>query len=365
MKLEDVIEYASKKTSKARELKNEKKYFEARTVAFDTLTYLRDAIKLIDDKDANAKLRNTFDLLVKFVKDLDTYLDKNINDEKVESESNFKATKPSAKISLKDIIGHKKAKLEIEENLIEPLLDPETHKKYKVSVNKGMLMFGPPGTGKTTLAKAVANEIDAAFYNILCSEILDKYVGESEKKIKEVFDEASKQKRAIVFFDEFDSIASNLDSGSDVSRRVVSQLKSLLDGVESYENIYVLAATNYPRNIEFGIRRRLTPVYLGLPLQDEIAELLRLKTKGMPLDKDIDFDKISSLLEGYSGADIDKVISYAAKQAAKRERENKKTNKLYDGCITKNDIISSIERISKSVTSADLIDFEKFIEETK
>jgi len=265
---------------------------------------------------------------------------------------------PKTTITLEEIIGHDEAKREIKENLIDPVKSPEIHQKFKIAISKGILMYGPPGTGKTTFAKAVASEISANFRHVQSSEILDKYVGESEKRIKEIFDEASKE-LTIILFDEFDQLTS-IDQSTDVAKRIIALLKELIDGFSSNENVFILAATNYPELIELGIRRRLTPIYLGLPSSDELKLLLKLKLKGMPISDDIDLDAISLLIEGYSGSDITNLVNRAARIAANRERTKRSQDPNFSTTINEFDLREAISVIPKSISSKDLRKYEEF-----
>jgi SpoVK/Ycf46/Vps4 family AAA+-type ATPase len=262
------------------------------------------------------------------------------------------------KISFEQIIGHESAKREIKENLIEPLQTPDIHKKFNIQISKGILMYGPPGTGKTTFAKAVASEIDAQFIHIQSNEVLDKYVGESEKKLKNIFVEAEKQ-RSIILFDEFDQIAS-IEQNTDVAKRLIAQLKELIDGFSSSENIFILAATNYPELIEFGIRRRLTPIYLGLPNEEEITRLLQLKISGMPISAELDLSRFGSYLNGYSGSDISNIVNKAARLAANRERLQRKSDPSYSTVINDADLVEAIKSTQRTISTSDLKKYDEF-----
>jgi len=272
--------------------------------------------------------------------------------------SSSEKSSTNSKLTFQQIIGHEQAKLEIRENLIEPLQSPDIHQKFKIQISKGILMYGPPGTGKTTFAKAVANEIDAQFIHIQSNEVLDKYVGESEKKLKSIFEEAEKQ-RSIILFDEFDQIAS-IEQNTDVAKRLIAQLKELIDGFSSNENIFILAATNYPELIEFGIRRRLTSIYLGLPTEEEIVKLMQLKIKDMPVSLDINLARFGSMLTGYSGSDITNIVNKAARIAATRERSKKIDDQNYSTEINEMDLAEAIRSIQKTVSKDDLKKYELY-----
>ncbi len=325
----------------------------AKNYTKEALTIIKAEINKAQTPDLKQKLMTYFDKVYDYATRIGSSSPK-------KSDSSQKSEGKNSGITLKDIIGHTQAKLEITENLIEPMLHPEINEKYQIEVSKGLMLYGPPGTGKTTLAKAVANEIDAAYHHVSCKDILDKYVGESERKLNDIFEEAAKSKRSIILFDEFDQIASISEGSNDTARRVVSLLKELLDGFSSYDNIFVLAATNYPKSIEFGIRRRLVPIYLGLPKQDEIAKILKLKAQGVPLSDDVNFEILSHRLLGYSGSDIHKLVNYAKRQAAKRELDSLKSNTEIESFVTMDDFFESVKRTPKSVTDADLTEFEEF-----
>jgi SpoVK/Ycf46/Vps4 family AAA+-type ATPase len=317
----------------------------AKTLFRSALTQCRDFIQKHPHEDLEK-----INLLVAAISEkIHSISKKTDNKEKKESKN---------KLDFKQIIGHEQAKIEIIENLIEPLQSPDIHQKFKIQISKGILMYGPPGTGKTTFAKAVANEIDAQFIHIQSNEVLDKYVGESEKKLKGIFEEAEKQ-RSIILFDEFDQIAS-IEQNTDVAKRLIAQLKELIDGFSSSENIFILAATNYPELIEFGLRRRLTPIYLGLPTEDEIIKLLELKLRGMPVSDHLNLDQFGSMLRGYSGSDITNIVNKAARLAANRERSKKIENVNYTTVIGEMDLAESIRSIQRTVSMEDLRKYDLF-----
>jgi transitional endoplasmic reticulum ATPase len=189
---------------------------------------------------------------------------------------------------------------------------------------KGVLMYGPPGTGKTLLAKAVANESESNFISVKGPELLDKYVGESEKGVREIFKKARENAPTVVFFDEIDSIATERgrntgDSG--VSERVVSQLLTELDGLESLEDVVVVATTNRPDLIDSALLRpgRLDRhVHVPVPDEDARRAIFEVHSEHKPLADDVDLDELASRTEGYVGADIEAVCREAS-MAASRE----------------------------------------------
>lgn len=224
-------------------------------------------------------------------------------------------------ISYEDI-GGLKNEIELIREMVElPMKHPEVFQKLGVGAPKGVLLTGPPGTGKTLLAKAVATETDSAFFSIAGPEIVSKYYGESEKHLRDVFEQAEKNAPAIIFIDEVDSIAPKRGEGIDqTEKRIVAQLLTLMDGLKSRGQVVVMAATNRPEDIDEALRRpgrfdrelRINP-------PDEIGrkEILKIHTRGMPLDRDVGFDEIAQKTIGYTGADIEVLCKEAALKAIK------------------------------------------------
>ncbi|WP_435318577.1 AAA family ATPase [Haloarchaeobius sp. TZWSO28] len=222
--------------------------------------------------------------------------------------------KPSG-VSYEDI-GGLDNELELVREMVElPLSEPELFQKLNIDPPRGVLLYGPPGTGKTLIAKAVANEVNASFINISGPEVMSKYKGESEEKIRETFERARKESPAIVFFDEIDSIAGKRDDESDVENRVVAQLLSLMDGLESRGDVVVIGATNRVDSLDPALRRggRFDrEIEIGVPDEGGRREILDVHTRGMPLADDVNLDKIASRTHGFVGADLDSVVSEAA-----------------------------------------------------
>ncbi len=193
--------------------------------------------------------------------------------------------------------------------LIElPLKHPEVFAKLGISAPQGVLMHGPPGTGKTMIAKAVANESGAKFHSIAGPEIISKYHGESEKKLREMFEEAANDAPGIIFFDELDAIAGKRsDVTSEVERRVVAQLLTMMDGIGERGQVVVIGATNRVNAIDPALRRpgRFDrEIEIGVPDRDDRLEILQIHTRGMPLEDDVDLDKLADHTLGFVGADL-------------------------------------------------------------
>jgi transitional endoplasmic reticulum ATPase len=219
-------------------------------------------------------------------------------------------------------IGGLKGEIELIREMVElPMKHPEVFQKLGVGAPKGVLLTGPPGTGKTLLAKAVATETDSTFYSIAGPEIISKYYGESEKHLREIFEKAEKTAPSIIFIDEIDSIAPKRGEGIDqTEKRVVAQLLTSMDGLKSRGQVVIMAATNRPEDIDEALRRpgrfdreiRINP-------PDELGrkEILKIHTRGMPLDKDVNFDEISLKTSGYTGADLEVLCKEAALKSIK------------------------------------------------
>ncbi len=203
-----------------------------------------------------------------------------------------------------------------------PMRHPELFEKIGVEAPKGVLLYGPPGTGKTLLAKAVAGETNAHFISLSGPEIMGKYYGESEERIREIFKQAEENSPSIVFIDEIDSIAPKRDEVSgEVEKRIVSQLLTLMDGMESRGKVVVIAATNRPDSIDPALRRpgRLDrEIEIGIPDDDGRLEILSIHTRGMPIDEKVDLKRISKITHGFVGADLEVLSKEAAMRSLRR-----------------------------------------------
>ena len=227
----------------------------------------------------------------------------------------------STGISYEDI-GGLESEIESVREMVElPMKHPEVFQKLGVGAPKGVLLTGPPGTGKTLLAKAVATETDSAFYSIAGPEIMSKYYGESEKHIREIFEKAEKNAPSIIFIDEIDSIAPKRGEGTDqTERRIVAQLLTLMDGLKSRGQVVVMAATNRPEDIDTALRRpgRFDrELKINPPGEEGRKKILRIHTRGMPLDKNVNFDEIARRTIGFTGADVEVLCKEAALKSIK------------------------------------------------
>jgi transitional endoplasmic reticulum ATPase len=221
---------------------------------------------------------------------------------------------------------------EVKQSLIEavewPLKNPEMFKRLGITPPKGILLYGPPGCGKTLLARAVATETQANFISIRGPEVFSKWVGESEKAIREIFRKARMAAPSIIFFDEFDSLVPSRGAGGDtrVTERVISQLLTEIDGLLTLQNVLVIAATNRPDIIDSAVLRpgRFDRrVYVPTPDEAARLKILQIKTEKMPLDEGVNLKDLVRKMDGYSGADIESVTREAGMNSLRRDPDSK------------------------------------------
>jgi len=226
------------------------------------------------------------------------------------------------RVTYEDIGGLKEVIQKVRELIELPLKHPELFKRLGIDPPKGVLLYGPPGVGKTMLAKAVANETDAYFTSINGPEIMSKFYGESEQRLREIFEDAKKHAPAIIFIDEIDAIAPKRDEViGEVERRVVAQLLTLMDGLESRGNVIVVGATNRPAALDPALRRpgRFDrEIEIPLPDKDGRLEILQIHTRNMPLSSDVDLVKLAEITHGYTGADLASLVREAAMYTLRR-----------------------------------------------
>lgn len=228
-------------------------------------------------------------------------------------------------VGYEDIGGCRKQMAQIREMIELPLRHPQLFKTLGVKPPRGVLLFGPPGSGKTLIARAVANETGAFFFLINGPEIMSKMAGDSEANLRRAFEEAEKNSPAIIFIDEIDSIAPKRDKVSgEVERRIVSQLLTLMDGMKGRGQVIIIAATNRPNSIDTALRRfgRFDrEIDIGVP--DEIGriEVLRIHTKNMKLDEEVELGSIAKETHGYVGADLAQLCTEAALQCIREKMD--------------------------------------------
>ncbi|MDI9624179.1 MAG: CDC48 family AAA ATPase [Methanothermobacter sp.] len=225
-------------------------------------------------------------------------------------------------VTYEDIGGLKEEVKKVREMIEIPLKRPELFERLGITPPKGILMYGPPGTGKTLLAKAVANESDAHFIAINGPEIMSKYVGGSEERLREIFQEAEENAPSIIFIDEIDAIAPKREEVTgEVERRIVAQLLTLMDGLKTRGQVMVIGATNRPDALDPALRRpgRFDrEIELGVPDKEERKEILEIHTRGMPLADDVDLDELAEITHGFVGADLESLCKEAAMRVLRR-----------------------------------------------
>jgi transitional endoplasmic reticulum ATPase len=263
------------------------------------------------------------------------------------------------KVTYEDIGGLHEVIAKIRELVELPLRHPELFQRLGIEPPKGILLYGPPGTGKTLLAKAVANESDAYFIAINGPEIMSKFYGESEQRLREIFEEAKKNAPAIIFIDEIDAIAPKRDEViGEVERRVVAQLLALMDGLEARGQVIVIGATNRPNALDPALRRpgRFDrEIEVPMPDKQGRLEILQIHTRHMPLSDDVNLEELAEMTKGYTGADLAALAREAAMHALRRylpeidiEQERIPTEVLEKMVVTKADFLAAFKEITPS-----------------
>ena len=262
-------------------------------------------------------------------------------------------------VSYEDIGGLRNEMQKVREMIELPLRHPEIFEKLGIEAPKGILLFGPPGTGKTLLAKAVASESNAHFISISGPEIMSKFYGESEARLREIFKEAREKAPSIIFIDEIDSIAPKREEVTgEVERRVVSQMLSLMDGLEGRGKVIVIAATNRQNSLDPALRRpgRFDrEIEIKVPDKNGRLEILQIHARNMPLDPDVDQGRIAAISHGFVGADLEYLCKEAAMKCLRRllpelnmEEEKLPPETLDKLIITQNDFDEALKDVMPS-----------------
>ncbi|RLI12617.1 AAA family ATPase, partial [Candidatus Bathyarchaeota archaeon] len=271
------------------------------------------------------------------------------------------------RVTYEDIGGLSEAIKKIREMVELPLKYPELFERLGVDAPKGVLLYGPPGTGKTLLAKAVANETNATFFSISGPEIMSKYYGESEERLREIFKQAEENAPSIIFIDEIDAIAPKREEVTgEVEKRVVSQLLALMDGLKPRGRVVVIGATNRPNALDPALRRpgRFDrEIEIGVPNKKGRLEILQIHTRGMPLADDVDLERIASITHGFVGADIEALCKEAAIRALRRiipeidfEKEKIPAEILNKISVTMNDFMEALRDVEPSAMREVLVE---------
>ncbi|MDE1725878.1 MAG: CDC48 family AAA ATPase [Thaumarchaeota archaeon] len=263
------------------------------------------------------------------------------------------------RITYDDLGGLKNEVQKIREMVELPMRHPELFEKIGVEAPKGVLLYGPPGTGKTLLAKAVAGETNSHFISISGPEIIGKFYGESEERLRELFKQAEENTPSIIFIDEVDSIAPKREEVTgEVEKRVVSQLLTLMDGMKSRGKVVVIAATNRPDSIDPALRRpgRFDrEIEIGIPDTAGRKDILDIHTRGMPLDEKVKLEQIAKVTHGFVGADLEILAKEAAMRSLRRilpdidlEEEKIPAEVLQRIVITENDFKDALKEVRPS-----------------
>jgi SpoVK/Ycf46/Vps4 family AAA+-type ATPase len=322
--------------------------------------YLEDALLLIETAEAiKKKVPAEAEKAAKGAKKAS----KEKKDEDEPPEGGFALSeKPTARLD--DVAGLDEVKRVLKEDVLLPFQHPEVYEKFKVDAGAGVLMYGPPGNGKTFVARAIAGEVDAAFFPISCGDIKDKYVGETEKNLKRLFAEAEEHERSVLFFDEVESL---LGRRGKQKVSAVTQFLALTDGVVKADNcMLILAATNKPWQLDEAVIRpgRIgTHVYVGLPDAVARAAIAEYSLRDVPLAEEISFEEISEKTKGFSGADISSLCKQAKKPALLRQIAANESESEKDEVVTNTDIDAAIARVAPSCTPALLKEFATWREE--
>src|SRR5487761_944170 len=262
-------------------------------------------------------------------------------------------------ISYEDIGGLRNEIVKVREMIELPMKHPELFERLGIEAPKGVLLHGPPGTGKTLLAKAVANETNAHFISLSGPEIMGKYYGESEERLRGIFADAEKNAPSIIFIDEIDSIAPKREEVTgEVEKRVVAQLLALMDGMQSRGKVVVIAATNRPNALDPALRRpgRFDrEIEIGVPDQEGRLEILQVHTRGMPLVEGLDLKRLASSTHGFVGADLEALAKEAAMRSLRRvlpqidlEKESLPAEVLNKIIVTMDDFQDALTEVEPS-----------------
>ena len=281
-----------------------------------------------------------------------------VTQNRAQEKTNSTTSSPETKLrpTLRDIGGMSEVIQELREVIELPLKRPDLLTKLGLEPSRGVLLVGPPGTGKTLTAKAIAEELGLNYIAINGPEVMSKYYGEAEGKLRDIFAKAKKSAPCLIFIDEIDSIAPDRSKvEGEVEKRLVAQLLGLMDGFEVLEGVLLLAATNRPDHIDPALRRpgRFDQeVYFHVPDRDGRSEILQILTKAMPLDNSVDLEEIADLAVGLVGADLKAVCQKAAYFALRREvpsLENLNIQTPEDMSLLQSDLLRAIKEIKPSI----------------
>ena len=266
--------------------------------------------------------------------------------------------------SFDDVVGMEDVKELIRSRVIDQIKYPELYDQYGLKGGTGVLLFGLPGTGKTTIARAIAHEINAPLYTVLLSDVLSKWVGESEKLIKQLFDKARSAKTSLIFFDDFDSLGMQRQDDGNHNNKIIVELINQMDGFRKNQNtIVLLAATNKPWLIDSALMRpgRFEHhIYVPLANHDARIMLVKRKLGNVPIEEGLNFNNVSQLLQGYNGADIVSVVNGAKVKALQRSKEMLSRGEQGASPITEEDFEQAAAAHKSSVDPQDVLKLRNY-----
>lgn len=291
----------------------------------------------------------------------------NENSEKKDDDTpEFQPVEPDEnKITFKDVAGLEDVKEQIKFKVLAPMNNPELAEAYNIKPGAKIMLYGPPGTGKTFIARAIAGEVDAKFYAINCQDLISKYMGDSSKQLDALFNTALKNERAIIFFDEFDSVASKRsDSTGGVDAEMSRFVATFLTKVDGFKKsktnkmLLLISATNRPWAIDSAMVRggRFdTQIYVGLPDEKAREFMVNKSLKKLPKDDDVDLKEFARSLDGFGGGDITAICEKVKLEAYKRAIKSSKIEN-----ITKADLAHAIESTRNVITEEELAKFTAY-----
>jgi transitional endoplasmic reticulum ATPase len=280
------------------------------------------------------------------------------NHEEASGNSFFPCERPN--VTMDDIAGEEEVKRQIDDQLVKPHQNPELYARYKKTMGSGILLYGLPGTGKTMMAKAIANELDGAFFSVKCSDILSKWVGESEQNIKGLFATARQYPVSVIFFDEFEAIGASREETDKTQKDIVPEILAQMQGFESYDNICIcIAATNRPWMVDSAFLRpgRFGTHYrVDLPNKEARIQLFKMKLKDLPVSPTLDFDHLAEITDGFNCADIaDGFVEKMKQSAIDRALESGVEDE-----INETDVETAEKAIKSSVSESDVEQIKRF-----
>ena len=377
MSAQGLIDHARDFAVKAYSFDKEKNYSEAIPHYLDAAEALMKAIKFERNPQVARSLKKKANMYISRARELRELLEKrkerkstagsDDEEEKLENAISDIIVTEKPNIALKDIAGLETAKQTLREAIVLPLMRPDLFSGARKPW-RGILLFGPPGCGKTLLAKATAAEVEATFFNVSASSIISKWLGESEKLVKQLFELADEKQPSIIFIDEVDALAGARGGEHDAMRRVKTELLTSMDGLSSSETdrIVTVGATNMPESIDGAFRRRFERrIYIPLPDFPARSAIFSFNTKGVELAECADFEVLAEITEGYSGSDIAMVCREAIMTPI---RELDMAGAIEDTSIaarsvTQDDFLEAIESINPSVSDDEIEKYDNWNEE--